>query len=69
MKNLPPELWLHIAHYIGVPDISKYLAVHRTFYEFWMDEWYKEVALVEPWPVDLFKSVGRLRYVLLYFLQ
>ncbi|KAF8057538.1 hypothetical protein FPV67DRAFT_1527883 [Lyophyllum atratum] len=47
MPQLPPELWLMIAHHLQFGELEKLLGLNRTFYGLVMDHRYREVDLLE----------------------
>ncbi|KAF8063269.1 hypothetical protein FPV67DRAFT_1672299 [Lyophyllum atratum] len=47
MPQLPPELWLMIAHHLQFEELEKLLGLNRIFYGLVMDHRYREVDILE----------------------
>jgi hypothetical protein len=53
-----------VAELIDPAELEKLIGVNRAFFDIVMDNRYREVKLIDLDPVDLFRKVDALKYVL-----
>lgn len=63
MLQLPPELWLRIAHFTPDQDLFRLASVSRLFLDMVLDRRYRELIIDSDQPEVLIAKLARIKYV------
>lgn len=63
MSDLPPELWLRIAHFTPDDVLFRLASVSRLFLDIVLDRRYRQLIIDNDQPEALIAKLARIKYV------